>query len=125
MLYDMGLEDIDLDPPSLVIFKPQLSMYPPLPLLTSILKTPSAAIQHNIPLRLTESPFLPPAAAAANQERIPHAFHIDPRNRTVVYLSPYPYMPTASRNTYVLDASTLLLTLPLALRLNVRTTNSF
>ena len=91
MLYDMGLEDIDLDPPAPVIIRPPLSMYPPFPSLTSILKTPSAAIQHNIPLRLTESPFLPPAADAAKQERIPHAFHIDPRDRVVVYLSPDPY----------------------------------
>ena len=91
MLYDMGLEDIDLEPPPLPIVKPPLSDYPPLPSLTSILKTPSRAIQHNLLLRLTESSFLPPAAAAAKQERIPHAFHIDPRDRAIVYLSPDPY----------------------------------
>ena len=40
---------------------------------------------------MTESSFLHPAAAAAKQERIPHAFHIDPRARDIVYLSPDPY----------------------------------
>ena len=78
MLYDMGLEDIDLGPLPLPVVKPPLSDYPPLPSLTSILKTPTGAIQHNFPLRLMESSFLPPAAAAAKQEHIPHAFHIDP-----------------------------------------------
>ena len=87
----MGLEDTDLDPPSLSIVKPPHSDYPPLPSITSILKTPAGAIQHNLPLCLMESPFLPPAAAAAKQERIPHAFHIDPRDRVIVYLSPDPY----------------------------------
>ena len=50
MLYDMDLENIDLEPPPLPVVKPPLSDYPPLPSLTSILKTPSGAIQYNLPL---------------------------------------------------------------------------